>query len=97
VVPAFYIGWGVGGRAQRRWAAKTPADTIKARWRPWCAAVSGRGRGGDNARVSVAHSRAASEALRRRGGGEEASGCGGGRRPGGRARTIGAGGGGRWP
>jgi hypothetical protein len=71
--------------------AGTPAATIMARWRPWCATVSGRGRGGDGARVSAAHSSVASGALRRRGGGEEAPGCGFGRRPGGRARAGGRG------
>jgi hypothetical protein len=45
----------------------------------------------DSARVSAAHSRTASGALRRLGGGEEASGSGGGRRPGGRARAGGRG------
>jgi hypothetical protein len=55
----------------------TPTATIKARWRPWCVGVSGRGRGGDGVRVSVVHSRAASGALRRRGEGEETPGCGG--------------------
>jgi hypothetical protein len=72
---------------QRRWVAGTPVATIKVRWRAWCAAVSGRGRGGDSTRLSAAHSHAASGVVRRREEGGEAPGCDGGRRLRGRARA----------
>jgi hypothetical protein len=43
---AFIGGEGRGGGAGKAVDGGTPAAAIKARWRPWCAAVTGgRGRG----------------------------------------------------